>query len=151
MPRISITQKTLRNINHETNGHHWAFPQFFQSSLSCVMSFFSTWLAEKINLHALMLPGFPFVQMRPLILHITAHSGMLPPKFSRGTGESRRLGNQESWLNQGTQPGEKWKKRLKIWKAIYKSFDSLIWKVFPVEISFFNLVSVVGREGFGDP
>eukprot|EP00434_Breviolum_minutum_P033523 symbB.v1.2.029666.t1/scaffold3277.1/size59865/5 len=30
------------------------------------------------------------LQMRPLILHITAHSGMLPPKFSRGTGESRR-------------------------------------------------------------
>lgn len=53
--------------------------------------FFSTWVAEKIQPpcpHAL---GFRLVQMRPLILHITAHSGMLPPKFSGGTtGESRR-------------------------------------------------------------
>lgn len=59
MPLISSTQKTLRNISHhETNGHHGAFPQFFQSSLTCVMSFFSTWVAEKINLHALMLRVF---------------------------------------------------------------------------------------------
>ena len=40
MPRISITQKTLRNISHhETNGHHWGIPSISKLSKLCHVFF----------------------------------------------------------------------------------------------------------------